>query len=150
MPIHDCYLFIMGLSQYDLEKVPKDLTVKDCYKRIYQWHKMYGEEKIQHKNVAIDYKNAYLAFLTRIPDPANVSREDMNLVFDEVITMLLEWSYHEPDEYGIKIAAYAHRAIEIQYGNYNGYANQDFIDSMHKSSLYPEFGGTNWKNKYKK
>ena len=85
----------MGLSQFELNKVPRDITVKDCYKGIYTWHKMYGAQKIQYKNVRTEYKNAYLKFLNRIPEPDNALQEDMNLVFDEVITMLLEWSYHE-------------------------------------------------------
>ena len=139
----------MVLSQYDLDKIPRDMTLKDCYERIYQWHKKYSEQKIKDKNADTEYKNAYLKFLNKIPDPNNASPENMNLVFDEVITMLLEWSYHEIDDYGIKIGAYAHRALEIQYGNYKGIDNQDFIKSMHNSSLYQEFGGTNWKNNNK-
>lgn len=136
----------MGLSQDDLNKLPIDITPRECYKRIYQWHKMYGTEKIQTKKVSPEYKNAYLQFLDRIPDPTNASKDDMNLVFDEVITMLLEWSYIEIDEYGIKIAAYAHRALKIQYGDYDAFNNQNFRNSMQKSDLYPEFGDVNWKS----
>jgi len=35
----------------------------------------------------------------------------------EIITGLLEWSYHKEDEFGIKMGAYAHFAINKKYGN---------------------------------
>jgi len=41
----------------------------------------------------------------------------MDFIFREVLMGLMEWSCHDEDEFGIKMAAYAHFAINKKYGN---------------------------------
>jgi|GEM_PF-6205117 len=54
----------------------------------------------------------------------------------EVITGLLEWSYHREDEFGIKMAAYAQFAINKKYGNLQ---NKEFMRSCRESKLLKYF-----------
>ena len=58
------------------------------------------------------------------------------LFFGEVIYMLMEWSYHKVDEYGIKMAAYAHFAINKRYSG----IRDESSESREKRPLYEQFG----------
>lgn len=97
----------MGLLKGDLEKVPRNMSVEECYKRIYQWHKRNGKKKMNEKQLQGTYSKRYLKLLNGLPKPETASKSDMNSVFGEVIWGLMEWAFHEEDTYGIKIAAYA-------------------------------------------
>jgi len=97
----------MGLLPGDLEKVSKDMSVKECYVRIYTWHKKYGKKKIKEKQLQEAHAKRYSKLLDDLPTPQKATESDMNFVFGEVIYGLMEWSYHEEDAFGIKIAAYA-------------------------------------------
>lgn len=137
----------MGLNPGDLEKVPKEMSVKECYERIYNWHKKYGKRKVKKRYERDNaYDKAYLGLVDVLPSANKASEEDMNFVFDNVISMLMEWSYHEEDEYGIKIAAYAHFAANKQYAN--GFYDREFRKSAEASRLFIEFGSPKWKEKY--
>ena len=126
----------MGLLPGDLEKVPQNLSIRDCYKRIYEWHKKYGRQRLVVKREIKDaYSKAYLALLEKLPHPDEVSESCMNFIFGEV-NMLMEWSYHEQDEHGIKMAAYAHFAISRRYKGIN---DEKFKQSKEKCSLYKDF-----------
>ncbi|RZN37194.1 MAG: hypothetical protein EFT35_06790 [Methanophagales archaeon ANME-1-THS] len=94
------------------------------------------------------YSKAYLDLVDALPSPKKATQEDMDFVFGEVISMLMEWSYHEADEYGIKIAAYAHFALDKQYAN--GFQDERFRKSRETSKLFGEFGYPKWKEKYEK
>ena len=61
------------------------------------------------------YRDLWAYFHGFNPDVA--SQQDMDFIFMEVITGLLEWSYYREDEFGIKMAAYAQFAINKKYGN---------------------------------
>lgn len=136
----------MGLLPGDLEKVPENFSRKDCYRRIYEWHKKFGRQKIKEKYKRENaYSKAYLDLLEKLPHPEDVSDECMDFIFGEVIYMLMEWSYHETDEYGIKMAAYAHFAINKKY---SGIDDERFIKSREKCPLYEEFGYPNWRKLY--
>lgn len=97
----------MGLLKGDLEKVSRGMSVEECYRRIYHWHKHNGKRKIKEKQQQEAYTERYFKLLDGLPEPETASKEDMNSVFGEVIYGLMEWSFHHEDEYGIKIAAYA-------------------------------------------
>ncbi|MBP7795955.1 MAG: hypothetical protein KA059_04175 [Elusimicrobiales bacterium] len=138
----------MGLYQQDIEKVPKGMSVKQCYERIYDWHKKYGKKRVKEKYGRDDaYSRAYLDLVTAIPPASKATQEDMDFVFGEVISMLMEWSYHEEDENRIKIAAYAHFALNKQYAK--GFHDEKFKRSRESSKLFTEFGYPKWKEKYK-
>ncbi len=139
----------MGLNQGDLEKVPQGMNVKDCYERIYNWHKKHGKRRVREKYGRDDaYSRAYLDLIDALPPPNRAAQEDMDFVFGEVISMLMEWSYHEEDEHGIKIAAYAHFALNKQYAN--GFQDEKFRKSRETSKLFTEFGYSKWEEKYGK
>ena len=54
----------------------------------------------------------------------------------EVITGLLERSYHREDEFGIKMGAYAHFAINKKIGKLQ---NKEFMKSRRESKLLKYF-----------
>jgi hypothetical protein len=136
----------MGLLTEELEKVPKNFTRRDCYRRIYEWHKKFGEQRIKEKYQREDaYSRAYGDLIKELPHPDEISEECMDFIFGEVIYMLMEWSYHEVDEFGIKIAAYAHFAINQKY---EGIHDEEFQKNKEMCPLYKRFGYPNWKKQY--
>ena len=132
----------MGLNEGDLEKILDNFSIKECYERIYKWHMSYGLERILERNELrrLDEKDIlayrYLRFTLALFPPDNVSQEDMDFIFREVIMGLMEWSYHKEDEFGIKMGAYAHFAINKKYGNLQ---NQKFQKSYRESKLLKKF-----------
>jgi len=127
----------MGLYKGDLEKVPENFSIKDCYERIYRWHMSDGLDRIlKGRKVDRDYFASYAMLRFRLPPPGSVSQEDMDFIFREVLMGLMEWSYHEEDEFGIKMAAYAEFAINRKYGNWQ---NQEFKKSYKAPKLFAEF-----------
>jgi len=137
----------MGLNVGDLEKVPKGMSVNECYERIFNWHKKHGKRRVKEKYGRDDaYNRAYLDLVDALPSPSEATREDMDFVFGEIISMLMEWSYHEEDKYGIKIAAYAHFALNKQYAN--GFHDDKFKKSRKTSVFFDKFGYPKWKEKY--
>jgi len=140
----------MGLVLGDLEKVPSDMTVQECYERIYNWFKKYGEIRIKYKHLSNKYLIASLDLLNAIPSPAEATIDDMNFVFGEIKSSLLEWPFHEEDDYGIKIAAYAEFAIGKQFGTpLEVDKSNEFNKSRESSRLYPEFNKQKIQEKYK-
>jgi len=133
----------MGLNPGDLEKVPKEMSIKECYGRVYSWHKKYGKTKVEEKYGDNDVNSrAYLDLINMLPSPNEVTQEDMDFVFGEVISKLMEWSYHEEDAYGIKIAAYAHFALNKQYDK--GFGDEKFRKSRETSKLFAKFRYPKW------
>jgi len=121
------------------------MTVKDCYQRIYEWHKKYGKTKVKEIYSRDDaYSKAYLDLVDALPSPDEATQADMDFVFGEVIFMLMEWSYHQEDEYGIKISTYAHFALEKQY--VHGLYDDQFRESRKESMLFAQF--SEWQKKY--
>ena len=131
----------MGLVLGYLEKVPCDMTVQECYERIYNWFKKYGEIRIKLKYKCDDpFIIASSNLIDALPSPAEATIDDMNFVFGEIKSHLLENSFHEEDEYGIKIGAYAEFAIGKQFGTpLVGDKSNKFNKSRESSRLYPEF-----------
>ena len=91
----------MGLYKGDLEKVPENFSVRDCYERIYRWHMKYGLDRALKpdeigRRISVEdflaYRNLRKALAMFSPDTA--SQEDMDLIFREVLMGLMEWSYH--------------------------------------------------------
>jgi hypothetical protein len=105
----------MGLNLEDQEKVPADLTARDSYERIWEWHRAHGETVASERldGPALD---RYLAILPELPTVQDASDEDLAFLLHEVLTGTFEWSYHEEDGQGIKIAAYAFHAVDTSYG----------------------------------
>ena len=123
----------MGLDRGDLEKVPKSLTVDEAYERIYVWHNKFGKQKLEQKKLSKPYRESYLKLLGKIPSASKATQADKDFVFEQVISGLMEWAYHESDEHGIKTAAYAHFSLNRTYKN--GFSNEEFRKSAGSSGL---------------
>jgi hypothetical protein len=126
----------MGLSIADTSKVPSFFTIEDCYDRIYKWHKTNGKQerinKFGNQNIYIkDYEN----LVDKMPAISNATDADQDYIFYQMVCGLLEWSYHIEDEFGIKIAAYTHCALEIRYPNW-GFHNEAFQQNIKNSFLH--------------
>lgn len=56
----------MGLNLGDQEKVPADLTARDCYERIWEWHRAHGET-VASERLDGPGLDRYLAILPELP-----------------------------------------------------------------------------------
>jgi hypothetical protein len=83
-----------------------------------------------------------------LPPPSEATQTDMDFIFGEVISGLMEWSYGEEDENGIKIAEYAHLALKKQY--IKGFHDEKFRKSRKGSKLFTEFADPIWRKKHEK
>lgn len=106
----------MALDPSDQEKVPPDLSARDCYERILSWHETNGEAAARKANLRSDHLATYLAILPELPTVQDATLEDMAFLFREVLVGTFEWSYQIEDDHGIKLAAYAFHAVKDQHG----------------------------------
>lgn len=111
----------MGLNTGDLQKV-QNLKHEEAYMRIRdyysdfikKWNKMTNSEKAEYilgngRKSSVDYvdkSSLYLGYLIGKP-----SLDDSIDLAKNVICKNLEYSYHDEDDYGIKMGAYAHYII---------------------------------------
>jgi hypothetical protein len=75
----------------------------------------------------------FLRLLDNLPQPDKASQADMDFVFGEVIFGSMEWAYHDTDEEGVKMAAYAHFAVNAEYPK--GFQDVRFRESRKSSRL---------------
>ena len=130
----------MGLLE-DFLRMPRGITVRGCYGRIYAWHTVNGAERIASiPGLDEGYIRDYRRLLRRLPVPELATDADMDFVFVQVIARLMEWSYNIRDGHGIKIAAYAHYAVNLEYGS--GWGNGRLRENIKASALYADFGGS--------
>ena len=111
----------MGVTQQELQKV-QDIGHKEAYRRIkdyyssfiVKWNKLPKLEKENYifgngRKGSVEYVNNSSTCLSVLPlDP---SIDDSIDLAKNVICKSLEYSYHDEDEYGIKMGAYAHYII---------------------------------------
>lgn len=136
----------MGLNPGDLAKIPTEMAVKECYERIYNWHKQHGESRVKVRYGRDDeYSKTYLDLVKALPVPNKATQEDMDFIFGQVTYMLMEWSYHEEDEHGIKMGAYAQFALDKEYSK--GFHDAEFRKSRDASKLATEFAYPKHKEK---
>ena len=62
----------------------------------------------------------------------------MDFVFGQVIMGLMEWSYHQTDKDGVKLAAYAETAVRRRYPDF--LMDPDYQTSCEQSFLWRDFG----------
>jgi hypothetical protein len=114
-----------------------ELSVIECYERIYVWHKQYGSTKLlkarpgNEKNI---YDDRYRELLKALPSPLSAKSEDVDLVIKEVLTGHMEWSFHQIDAQGNKMFQYAERAARLKYNKHP--MCEELASSMQRSSLY--------------
>lgn len=129
----------MGLYLEDIAKVPANLTFKQCYQRIYNWHKQNGQKTLfSLRDPDEIYCQRYQQLMKLLPSTRRATKEDIAYIFQQVIMRFMEWSYHKEDEYGIKIAAYAHHGISKEYPK--GLGDKQFDHDCQASMLYQQMG----------
>ena len=129
----------MGLTKEEQEKVPDGLSLKEYYERIYSWHLKNKNRiftKYPGRNRDDPYIQCYLELMEIIPKSNLASPEDIAFVCREVIAGLMEWGYHEEDENGIKIAAYAHHVLDTFYDGFDGTRT---LQLSKNSKFYPKY-----------
>jgi len=113
----------MGLETGDLQKV-QNLSYDEAYMKIRnyysnfmkKWNKLSESEKKEYifgngRKGSVDYVNkssTFLLTLQIIPSLKDTIELAKNVIFKS-----LEYSYHDEDEHGIKMGAYAHYIINI-------------------------------------
>jgi len=139
-------VILSALYRKDPEKSLEKMSIRDLYKRIYDWHKEHGKERIKEKRGLDDaYEKTYLDLLRALPPVDRATQGDMDFVFGEVLGMLMEWSYSEKDEHCIAMGTYARVAFERRY---TGVSDERFRQSRKTSSLFAEFQFPKWMEKY--
>jgi hypothetical protein len=85
-----------------------ELDLGQIYERIYRW---YQTNKDKAK-LSSQEKKKYLNLIRNLPPPEDASEADISFACYEVINGLMKWAAEEKDEYGIKMADYAKKAID--------------------------------------
>lgn len=129
----------LGLTKDDVAKVPKGLSLKEYYTKIYNWHVKNNNKifnKLSNRNKNDPYILCYLELIKVIPKPNLASQEDIAFVCREVVAGLMEWAYHEKDEKSVEIADYAQHILDTFFDGFNGAKTLQLSKS---SRLYPEY-----------
>jgi hypothetical protein len=116
--------------------MPKDLSPRQYYARIYAWHKTNRNrifDKLSNRRIDDPYVLCYEELVEVLPRPETATMEDIAFVCREVLSGLMEWAYHERDERGIETAAYAQHILEEFFDGFNG---TKAIQSCRSSQLY--------------
>ena len=129
----------MGLSRDEMRKVPKGMRLAEYYQRIYDWHKMNAQrifDKLSGRPRDDPYIQCYFELVRAMPHPNHATLGDIAFICHEVIAGLMEWAYHERDEYGVKIAAYAHYILDTFF---DGFGGEKTKQTMKTSRLHPDY-----------
>lgn len=133
----------MSLDKGDKEKVPKDLSMKECYARIFEWHSKNSEKifnRRKNSNGNDIYTTCYQELLKVLPLPEEVSQEDIVFICVEVLSGLMEWAFHEADSFGIKTAAYAEYILDSFF---EGFHSDKTKNLKRQSKLFPQYEMSN-------
>ena len=142
-------VILVGLSRDDLEKVPKRLSLKEYYARIFNWHKKNECDifvKMSNRRRDDPYIRCYLDLIGVLPQPKSATPKDIAFVCREVIAGLMEWAYHRKDDSGVKTAAYAHYVLDRFFGGFHG---KKTIQSAKSSKLYARHSMSNCLDRYR-
>ena len=129
----------MGLLKGDLEKVPRGLSIKEYYARIFNWHRKNNDRifaKLSNRKKDDSYIRCYLELIKALPQPKSVTSEDIAFVCREVMGGLMEWAYHEKDQDGVKTAAYAQYVLDAFFDGFHG---ERTIQSAKASKLFAKY-----------
>jgi hypothetical protein len=135
--IYNLYLFssggkVLGLLSGDIEKVPSNLDLRQLYQRIYNWHKT-NSDNSPHIPFNENSRNHYLNLVQNLPKPKDAKTEDIFFICNEVICGVMEWAYHQEDDFGVKTAAYAHYIADKYAGG---------LSNMQKLAKSSKMGST--------
>jgi hypothetical protein len=126
----------MGLEPSDLAKVPAGVGRRELYGKVVSWHRDYGSVAIRVEYGGEPdgrYPEGYLKLLSRLPADLVADEADIDYVFLQVLSGLMEWSYHQTDPAGVKMAAYATAGVQARYRK--GYHDTDFHANAGRSFL---------------
>ncbi len=107
----------MGLNPGDLEKILTGLSVEEAYSRLRTW---YCSHAPTGHALSDDYKRRSAKLVAKLP--LKPSDADVAYVCLNVISNLLEWAYHQADNNGIKLGAYAHYIANKKFGGFGNLA----------------------------
>jgi len=133
----------------DLAKIPRGLSLQEYYLRIYNWYTKNKDKilvKLSHRDANDPYILCYYELMKVIPPPTEATEEDVAMICREVIAGLMEWAYHEKDEHGIRVAAYAHYILNTFFDGFHG---KKALEFSKKSKLY-KYNMVECLNRYRK
>jgi len=91
----------MGQGKDD--PIPEGLSKSDAYRKVYTWYRSHISE-IESKDGKYFKESA--EYIRNLKDPDEVREDEIQEVFNQILTGLLEWGYQRSDgQY--KMAAYA-------------------------------------------
>lgn len=117
-----------GLTHEEINDVERCLSRSECYERIFLW---LADWIVTREST--DAPAGVTLLLNEMPSPSGASEADMDFVFFEILAGQLDWAYLQPDNEGIKLAAYATAAINARYPG--GLADPSLFQSRTKSEL---------------
>jgi hypothetical protein len=106
-------------SQTELDKVPKNLGIKEYYRRIFEWYNENKNLVLKGTDTPNKWVRLRLNVIEKLPEPNSAAEEDIAFVCDQIIRANMEWAYTMRDTYGIQMAAYA------------GYILDNFFDGLY-------------------
>jgi len=140
----------MGLLKDDQEKVPKGLSLKQYYARILNWHRKNKNgilARLSNRAKDDPYICCYMELTRVLAPPRSANSEEIAFVCREVIGGLMEWAYHEEDEYGVKTAAYAQHILDVFF---DGFSGKKTIQSAQASKLFAEYNMSDCLRRYRR
>ncbi len=100
----------------------RTLSARECYARIHAF-----------------LASAAVGTSRWLPEPERASDSDVDLVLGELVLDGLDAIFPQPDEHGIRLAAYARQGLESRHGG--AFLRSDaFRASCRASSLFPKLG----------
>ena len=76
----DTRIFISQLQPDDFEKVPPNLSMRELYRRIYDWHKKNEQMVRATATDPVGYQNRYLHLVKDLPNPDQATEADIYFV----------------------------------------------------------------------
>jgi hypothetical protein len=122
-------------SQSELDKVPKNLGIKEYYRRIFEWYKENKNLVLKGRDTADKWTRLSLNIIEKLPEPNLAAEEDIAFVCDQIMRASMEWAYTKRDTHGIQMAAYA---IYILNNFFDGLSGDRTKNLMQASRLNSE------------
>jgi len=116
----------LGLEHGDIDRVPQGLNLSDYYERLREWYsanRALAASKLRRSR-SDPYVSCFEELVSILPAKHTATPEDIAFVSVEVISGLMEWAYHEKDQDGVKMAAYAHFILDRFFDGFHGKATR--------------------------
>jgi hypothetical protein len=110
---------------------PIGISLEDGYSRIREWYQSNIQTAIARGD---DYGTRSANLIRALPAADATSDLEKRAIFQEVISGLLEWAYHESDG-AFKMYAYAKAAVEA--AGVDWYVSKEEREQLRTSRLWP-------------